>query len=386
MKRLKPRINVKDTMQLHSQAKVEFYRNYLQRYLRILYRVDYICQINIFDVFCGMGIYKDGRKGSPIIAYDIIRDVFFECGKQRKVQLIINDADIARVTNVQEYIEKSNSKYPCCKVIYRNQDAETMLYKIQNFVARTKSDVRNLIFIDPYGYKQIKNEMIEGLMTNNKTEIILFLPISHMYRFTQYAIENEDRTQYKPLCDFVKSFFSDEHPIVKNEEITVMEYISYLRQALNFDGRFYATSYHIERNKNSYFALFFLSPNLLGYEKNLEVKWALDTEDGNGFNLPEPPSLFDVIDKAKAKDKMYERLRNYLLHYLKLPRTNNDIYKYTLENEFLPSQAKQVLMKLQEEKRISVIKYKDKTTARKSAFYLSYHYYKEEPKVLINLK
>ena len=110
MKRLKPRINVKDTMQLHSQAKVEFYRNYLQRYLRILYRVDYICQINIFDVFCGMGIYKDGRKGSPIIAYDIIRDVFFECGKQRKVQLIINDADIARVTNVQEYIEKKQLK------------------------------------------------------------------------------------------------------------------------------------------------------------------------------------------------------------------------------------------------------------------------------------
>jgi three-Cys-motif partner protein len=386
MRQTKPKANVKEVMQLHSQAKVEFYGKYLQRYLRILYRPEYISQINIFDVFCGMGIYKDGGKGSPIVAYDIIKDVFYENGQKLKVQFIINDADSSRVENVKSYIDSHNSTHPCCGVHYHNEDAEDMLAIIQDYVSKTRSNTRNLIFIDPYGYKQINREVIEGLMSNGKTEILLFLPISHMYRFTQYAVENAERTQYQPLNDFVKSFFSYNHPIVQDEDITVMEYISYLRLALNFDGRFYTTSYHIERNRNSYFALFFLSANLLGYEKTLEVKWVLDTEDGNGFNLPkEQPGLFDAIDRAETQDNMYQRLRSFIIQFLKTPRTNHEIYKFTLQNEFLPIHANQVLKKLQEENMINVQSIKDRNTARKGAFYLSYDNCKNDPKILIGL-
>lgn len=374
-------------MQLHSQAKVEFYGNYLKRYLRILYQSQYISQINIFDVFCGMGIYKDGRKGSPIVAFDIIKDVFYENGQKQKVQFVINDADPSRVGNVKSYIDSYNSAHPCCGVNYHNEDAEAMLGRIQNYVSKTNSNTRNLIFIDPYGYKQIKKEVIEGLMNNGRTEILLFLPISHMYRFTQYAVGNVDRTQYKPLSDFVRSFFSYNHPIVQDADITVMEYISHLRLALNFDGRFYTTSYHIERNRNSYFALFFLSANLLGYEKTLEVKWALDTEDGNGFQLPEVQmSLFGAIDKAQAQDNMYQNLKSLIISYLSTtPRTNCEIYKYALLYEFLPSHANQVLKKLQEENAINVQNSDDGSAARRGAFYLSYNHHKEAPKILISL-
>ena len=65
--------NVKNTMQLHSQAKVSFYKTYLERYLAILCTSPYIKHINIYDVFCGMGIYDDGGKGSPVVAYDTIK-------------------------------------------------------------------------------------------------------------------------------------------------------------------------------------------------------------------------------------------------------------------------------------------------------------------------
>lgn len=52
----------KHNLMLHSRAKVEFYKNYLERYLRILCLSKYINNVNIYDVFCGMGIYEDGEK------------------------------------------------------------------------------------------------------------------------------------------------------------------------------------------------------------------------------------------------------------------------------------------------------------------------------------
>ena len=69
-KRKRKTPNVKTTLQEHSRAKVEFYTTYLKRYLRIVNRVSFISQINIYDVFCGMGIYEDGGKGSPIAAFE----------------------------------------------------------------------------------------------------------------------------------------------------------------------------------------------------------------------------------------------------------------------------------------------------------------------------
>lgn len=43
--------NVKNTLQIHSQAKVDFYKTYLERYLAILCKSPYIKNINIYDVF-----------------------------------------------------------------------------------------------------------------------------------------------------------------------------------------------------------------------------------------------------------------------------------------------------------------------------------------------
>jgi three-Cys-motif partner protein len=71
----KRNFNVKNTLQIHSQEKVKFYKTYLNRYLRIMCLSKHIDRINIYDVFCGMGIYEDGGKGSPIAAFDEIKNL-----------------------------------------------------------------------------------------------------------------------------------------------------------------------------------------------------------------------------------------------------------------------------------------------------------------------
>ena len=65
----------KDIMLAHSKAKVEYYQKYLSRYLSIMSVAKSIDEINIYDVFCGRGVYADGGLGSPIKTVETAKEV-----------------------------------------------------------------------------------------------------------------------------------------------------------------------------------------------------------------------------------------------------------------------------------------------------------------------
>lgn len=384
----KSKPDVKNTMQLHSQAKVKFYEEYLTRYLRILYKSSYIKRINIYDIFCGAGVYDDGKEGSPIVAYKAIKEVFYENTGVKKVTLFLNDGDKSRINNVQSILDADNEKNQCCDIKYHNLQAVDFLNQVKILICQSSTDERNLVFIDPYGYKDINKEIINELMSNKHTEIILFLPISQMYRFTSYALDNSSLNPYKPLSDFICSFFAAGHPIIRQDELTILQYISYLREAFTYNNKYYATSYHIERNKNHYFSLFFLTSHLYGLEKNLEVKWDLNEVNGSGFNLPtQQLNLFAESEAAEEQRKLVTAFESELKEYLKQQRTNKEVYRFTLIHEFLPKHVNQILTQWQDSKRLNVTDVSTKNPARKKSFYISYDNCKDavSPKVYIQL-
>lgn len=376
------KLDVKKTLQIHSKAKVDFYKTYLERYIAILCQSQYIRHIRIYDVFCGMGIYEDGGKGSPVVAYDTIKSIYeaHKVTNNTEITLTINDKSPERIAKVNEYI--NSHKHTYCKVCSYNLDIIQLLGKIVPEIISTPTDTRNLVFIDPYGYKDIKKELLQSLMKNGRTEVILFLPISHMQRFTNAAMQDEDSIiQYEPLRNFVYSFFPQEnHPIRKNT-VRAKEYIQYLADALKFDNQYFATSYYIERDKANYFALFFMSSNIFGFEKILDVKWTLDEEHGGGFKLPEPTgNLFAEEFSLETKNDNARKLKAILKEVLKRPQTNNELYEIVLRNEFLPKHANEILRDMQQNNpRFTVINIATGKNARKNSFYLSYQHYKEEP-------
>jgi len=376
------KVDVKNTMQLHSRAKVDFYKTYLERYVAILCQSQYIRHIRIYDVYCGMGIYEDGGKGSPVVAYDTIKDIYeaHKITNDTDITLVVNDKSEARIARVQEYIESNKHSY--CKVRPYNLEIGELLGIIIPEINKTPNDTRNLVFIDPYGYKDIKKELLLDLMENGRTEVILFLPISHMQRFTNAALQDDDAiTQYEPLRDFVNSFFPDTNHPIRQSTVKAKEYIHYVADALKFGNKFFATSYYIERDRANHFALFFMSSNIFGFEKILETKWALDEEHGGGFKLPEATgNLFAEEFALEAKNENANRLKAYLVEALRSPRTNNEIYELVVRHEFLPKHANEVLRELQQNNpRFSVINIANGKNARKNSFYLSYQHYKEEP-------
>lgn len=385
------KVDVKNTMQIHSKAKVEFYKTYLERYVAILCQSQYIRHIRIYDVFCGMGIYDDGGKGSPVVAYDTIKGIFeaHNFTNKTEIELVVNDKSETRIAKVKEYIDLNKHSY--CNVRPYNLEINQLLGVIVPEINNTPTDTRNLVFIDPYGYKDIKKELLLELMKNGRTEVILFLPISHMQRFTNAAIQDEDAIiQYEPLREFVYSFFPDtDHPIRQNT-VKAMDYINYVANALKFNNKFFATSYFIERDKANIFALFFMSSNIFGFEKILETKWKLDEDHGGGFRLPEKEQTIDMFADEFAletKNENARRLRKILEEALKSPKTNNDIYELVVRNEFLPKHANEVLKDLQNTNpKFSVIDILTGRKARKSAFYLTYKNYSSTPVVIMQIE
>ena len=381
--------NSQNTMLAHSRAKVEFYEKYLERYLPILSLSKYISAINIYDVFCGRGVYENGGEGSPVRALKAIVEAKKKYPSGTRITLRLNDNDKNNIDSVKQYIAHEVPGYEqFCDVKFASVDAESLLDSMTHWISSTRNDERNLLFIDPYGYKTIHKDTIDGLMKNGRTEIILFLPVSFMHRFKDYAMEADAET-IAPLRRFTEDFFPEGHPVRNvDEEMNVHEYIDFLKEAFSFDGKYYTSSYQIELGKGKFFALFFMTSNLLGFEKILEVKWSLDEEDGNGFVLEKDslqPSLFDDFFADQKKQEHSNKLSKYLIDYLNIPRNNGELYEFVLKKGYLSKHATGILNQWQDEGQLEVVDLVTGKPARKGSFYLKYEAVKN-PSVKIELK
>jgi len=175
------RKSAKDVMLPHSEAKVAFYRCYLEKFLSIMSVQRYNNQVNIFDVFCGRGVYANGGHGSPIQAMEAIQKVRRDHPSETQFVLYLNDAVKKFVLGVKEYIEQNFETDGLCKVRYLNVRAKHLFGRLVDFLDNQPGRSKNLLFIDPYGYKDIHRETLLRMLSNGNTEILLFLPISFMH-------------------------------------------------------------------------------------------------------------------------------------------------------------------------------------------------------------
>ena len=372
--------DTKENVFPHTQAKLDLYKNYLLHYLKVLGLTPFCSKINLFDIYCGIGVYKDGNVGSPIITNNCIQEtneLIKSLGKPVKpISITINDYEKEKIDNVQSILE--GNKNENCTYEYYNMDADDMLDITSTKVNSFKASERNLIFIDPYGYSHINSDKIYNLIKNERTEILLFLPVMQMYRFTDVALTDLEKTCYENLRKFIFSFFPNNHKIHSDKIKNVFEFINEVKVALSFNGNFYTCSHYIERGKNNYYALFFITSNLYGLDKMVEAKWKLDPIKGKGFSQKKEITLFD--DQFKEADNnlhiaFFEKL---ILENIKAKRilSNNDIYELSLINEFRPTHARAALDDLIKEQKIITCTSNGKPMHNSGAYYMDYTHYK----------
>ncbi len=360
----------KDNIFEHSQAKLDFYKNYLVRYLAILLNDIYTKQINIYDVFCGVGIYDDGNLGSPIIAMDIIQDLLKKY-PLKNISLTINDKDKSKVDYVSTYID--DNYQGVCNVNSHNLDVVEMLKNINDNIKKSKKGIKNLVFIDPYGYKEIYKDDILNIMNSKNSEIILFLPIAQMYRFSDVAITDEENNSYKHLRRFIKDFFDENHSFHSEKIKNQLKYIDFIKEAVSFDDEYYSASYSIQRDNKNYYALFFITNHIYGLDRIIETKWKLDNNCGEGFKKEEVVNLFSDVFEEENKENCLKILEIKLKQYLLKERTNNEIYEFTLKAGFMPKQTNEIMKNLKDDNKLNFSEDK-----KNNYFYVSWKYYKDD--------
>lgn len=355
----------------HSAAKVELYTKYLERYLVILDRNEFVGKINLYDVFCGLGVYENGGKGSPVQAFELVKTLKDQGKISKRVALWLNDYNPRRVDKVKHYIEDNYPGQNYCEVKYTSLDASDCLQEIQRSIIKSKKDTHNLLFIDPYGYKIVKKSLIDAIMSLGHTEVLVFLPVDYIYRFAEHALKHKNESQFAPLANFLSEFFRPGHKALSGKVQNEREFIDCLTEAFSDNQAYYSTSYYIERSVNKYYALFFITKNALGCEKMLEAKWKLDESSGRGFKKEEPSLFSDFFIEEEQQD-MSNFLRDKLVAFLRAEKTNEDIYDYALRLGFLPKHVNDVLRSLQDGNLLIVAGIDSSRKIRKGTFYIKY--------------
>lgn len=333
-------------MMEHSKAKVDLFRRYFSIYLNIMNRTSFVEKIFLYDLFAGEGKYVDGGKGSPIVAMECIKDHFYSNNHTcPNIDVWFNDfsksqIEIGRykIERVEEFVNKIY-KPENVEVKFSKIDSSRILAEIHQDLNKLKQRERALLFVDPWGYKDIKPDELKAILANGKTEIILFLPISFMYRFADKALIDETFYGGKPLEEFLGKLFIGKIPDTRNQIKFIEEVKVEFKKFLDIK---YVDTFTIERGNKNFFCLFFFTNNKTGYYKMLDAKWDLDEESGRGFKADSSnqSSMFDEITSVDYPSIIKDFIR------AKVNVTNQQLFDFGLENGFLPKHTKKVLDEL----------------------------------------
>lgn len=368
--------DVKLNLLNHSEAKVRLLGEYLKRYLNIICNDKYTTRIRIFDLFCGEGLYANGGEGSPLVIMRQVKDIHFENVKTRKIPKIdchFNDIDSKKIKKVEKIIKEKALYYPefgnleFSEIDYKDKIKELLLELSELKSKHQKA----FVFIDPYEYKHIKASQIKSLMENENTEVLLWLPTQFMYRFATNGTP-------EALKDFIEELVPNFNECQPNNVWGFVEQLTKGFQTFLGD-RYFVDTFTIKKDLNTLFCLFFFTSHIKGFEKMLEAKWKIDTEQGKGWNYSEnQQSLFEDF-KTNPLEK---KIKDYLIEK---KRYNGEIYEFTLRQGFLPKHANEIFYNWQKNDKLEVLTISGEK-ARKKSFYIGYNYYKtENKKVTFNI-
>lgn len=366
----------KNTLYDHSAAKVRLLKEYMSAYLGILANADWIKEVYLYDLFCGPGIYENNGEGSPIVFLKKITKAHeFVAGPRKKptnFNCLFNDKDIQKIARLKQNLANQNldiSKYG--KIEYRTDDYKIVLNDVKEEINSFKNE-RGFVFIDPYGYSEVSLNDINALTSTRKTEVLLFMPTHHMYRFKDNGT---------PEC--LIRFMEDLDIYDKIRGVKGLEFIEIVMDGFQrkLGDTVFVDSFVIKRDLNQFFCLFFFTPNMLGYLKMLEAKWKIDKEEGRGWQGVQENNLFS----QSSQTANIEKLRKLVITYLKEgPKTSGELFEFIIRNRYLPTHGKEILKSIQDKLEVTD---ENGNKARKGAFYISHLNYKENPnKVTIKLK
>ncbi|MBA4320940.1 MAG: hypothetical protein C0412_21325 [Flavobacterium sp.] len=277
------------------------------------------------------------------------------------IDCYFNDIDTSKIEKLKNIVaERQLYSADFGEMEFTSQDYKEKIKDIYNVISKLKKQ-KAFVFIDPYGYKNIKVNDIKNLLSSGNVEVLLFLPIQFMYRFS-------DRGIPEALLDFIKDLVGDESC---RKAKSVWNFLDQLKKSFReyIGNKYFVDTFTIKKDRNTVFCLFFFTSHIDGLEKMLEVKWELDEQQGQGWDYNNTYNLFPNSFKNTLEEKIISFLKERKVY-------NGDLYGFTLQHGFLPKHTYEILCNLQKTGKLEVKTDKGEKV-RKSSFYISYQNYRD---------
>ena len=360
----------------HSKAKVMLLQKYLEKYLNIIANDGFTEKIYIFDLFCGEGVYENDGEGSPIAILKTLKDLHFvnkaKNKKIPKIDLYFNDKDDFKIEKLKNIISSKKLHYEeFGKLTFRSKDYKEIIDSLATYIQNLRNE-KAFVFIDPYGYKDIRGSELKKLLQSKKSEVLLFLPTQFMYRF-------DEKGSPEALIQIIEELVDINEWKPNN---SVYHFIEQFKDALkSYLGKdFFVDTFSIEKDAATVFCLFFFSSHIRGFEKMLETKWQIDDDEGKGWSYEKTGNLFATQKTNALEEKILNLISRGQKTY------NGEIYEFTLRNGFLPTHIVEIFTSLQNRGKLDVVS-DESEKVRKGAFYINYDNYKTLPqKVYFKIK
>lgn len=195
-----------------------------------------------------------------------------------------------------------------------------------------------------------------------------------MHRFVEKSINSDAFPGGKPLQKFIIELFNSKNIKFDSRFDFIAKITNALKNYLENEKVFIDT-FTIERDKQNIYSLFFFTHHIKGFEVMLETKWELDEQSGRGFKLDPHPTLFTEAETTNYPHK----LKDYITHS---NRTNVDIYRFGLDNGFLPKHTNMIFNEWQKSNTCFKVYFLNSSLARKGSFYLK----EKEQKVIFRFE
>lgn len=251
----------KNSMDQHTRQKVAIYDAYLQRYLKIVSK-NY-SRVNLYDPCAGKGMYGD-CPGSAVTACNNICSHGIHAPSDG-FHLYLNEPDDDNRSSLSDactysFVECIDSK-----------DANRFIHTCCN----QEHKGHKLWFIDPYGYTQVRRASISKIMIQHNAEILLFIPLTFIYRFLNGDLDNYNKL--KPVAQFL-----EDYSITKVEAQSCSSPMDFADLISRKMQNKYGFSWHatMQEGGNCY-SLVFISKHHYGLEKFLEARDSILMDKSN---------------------------------------------------------------------------------------------------------
>ncbi len=167
-----------------SYVKARIVSDYFPQYCRIIARRYVPQQFGYYDLFAGPGIYKDGNPSTPImIGEKCMEDSFLK----DRVWMVFNDMEHAETLqrNFESRFPIGTFKYKPCFRDKKVGECEGIdQFLLYNTMIKTPYGIKNnrpsLLFIDPFGYKNINTSVLAQFMSYWGNEVFIFINVKRI--------------------------------------------------------------------------------------------------------------------------------------------------------------------------------------------------------------